>query len=210
MKKIVVFGGGTSHGMWDTRGGWSERLRNDLYTDTINSVGTHYTELYNLGIRGDSASELLDRFEREFKERNRHGEAETAVIIQVGANDAQFVYEEDDVATDPELFREQIEELNEKALEHADHVYFLGLNGVNEEDMNPIPGDIEGRSFSTNRMKQYTEIIREVTKDSDATFIPLMKDFTDDMLKDGLHPNHKGHELIEKKVRKKLKSDGFL
>lgn len=210
MKKILVFGAGTAHGMWDTQGGWSERLRKELYSQTINSSGANYVELYNLGVRGDSVEQVRERLDSELSARDAHGDADLTVIFQVGANDAQFIYEEDDVKTSPEEFREHVDELAEHAGEEADHVYFMGLLPVDEEEVDPIPGDLEGRSFSTNRMKEYSGIVREAAEEKDCGFIPLMKNFEDEMLIDGLHPNSDGHEHIFKKVKRRLREDSVL
>jgi acetylornithine/succinyldiaminopimelate/putrescine aminotransferase len=57
----------------------------------------------------------LDRFESELDAREKHDEdAENILIFEVGANDAQFVFEEDDLKTSPEDFRDQMNELRKQ------------------------------------------------------------------------------------------------
>lgn len=196
--------------MWDSEGGWAERLREKLYSKTMESKGAEYTEVYNLGIRGDSMKEVLDRFRTELENRNRHGEHELVVIIQAGANDAQFVYEEDDVATPEDEFRETVSKLAEEAEKRAEEVVFLGLLPVDEQNFDPVPNVIEGRSFSNNRMESYSEIIEEEVEETGCHFLNIMKGFDEKLLTDGVHPGTEGHEHLYTKIRAFLQKEDIV
>lgn len=209
MKRITVFGGGTSEGLWDKQGGWVQRLKSKLNQKTLNTKGSKYYETFCLGVRGDNTQDVLDRFETELDFREKHDEdAENVLIFEIGANDAQFVFEEDDLKTSPEDFREQMNELMDKADQRAEHVIFLGLLPVLDDDTNPIPA-IEGRSYTSNRMKQYTEIIEELCEVHNVEYIDIYSMFEqasfEDLTDDGLHPNTEGHRIIFETVEEKLK-----
>jgi len=212
MKRIIVFGSGTAHGFWDLQGGWAQRLRTNLDQRTLETQGSNHYELYNLGIRGEDTGTILDRFEDEMESRY-HEEAENTVVFHVGANDAMFVYEEDDLLRGSEEFQENIEQMIEQAREYAENVIFLGLIPVDDEEIKPIPS-IEGRSYSTNRMKEYNNLIKEVCEDKGAGFINLFKEFknrdTDSLLEDGLHPNGEGHKLIKDEVREYMEKKDIM
>lgn len=206
MKRIIVFGSGTAHGYWDVQGGWSQRLRTVLDQRSLDTQGSDHFELYNLGIRGEDSGTVLDRFGVEME--NRYAEdAEHTVIFQFGANDAMFVYEEDDLLHSPRRFRKNIEHLIEEARDSAENIIFLGLIPVDDEEIDPIPS-IEGRSYSTNRMDEYNDIIGEVCEEKGVDFIDLFELFeseaSESLLEDGLHPNSEGHRLIFEKVRRHL------
>mgnify|MGYP000037494364 CR=1 FL=1 len=209
MKRITVFGGGTSEGLWDKKGGWVNRLNCKLNQKTLDTKGSKHYETFCLGIRGDNTKNVLDRFESELDTREKHDEdAENILIFEVGANDAQFVFEEDDLKTSPEDFREQMNELMDKAGQRAEHVLFLGLLPVLDDDINPIPA-IEGRSYTSNRMKQYTEIIEELCELHNLEYIDIFslieKRGFEELTDDGLHPNTEGNRIIFETVEEKLK-----
>lgn len=208
MKRITVFGGGTSEGLWDKKGGWVQRLKSKLNQKTLETNGSKYYETFCLGIRGDNTQDVLDRFEQELDAREKHDEeAENTIIFQVGANDAQFVFEEDDLKTSPEDFRERMNKLMDKADQRAEHVIFLGLLPVSDEDVDPLPA-IEGRSYTSNRMKQYTEIIEELCEVHNIEHIDIFSMFGeqgfDELTEDGLHPNNEGHKMILEVVEDRL------
>jgi lysophospholipase L1-like esterase len=214
MNRIIVFGSGTAHGLWDVQGGWAQRLRTQLEQKTLETRGNQYYEVYNLGIRGEDTGTVLDRFDNEMKARydDDHEETEHTVIFQVGANDTVFVYEEDDLLNDEEDFRENVRELIQKAKKYTDQVMFLGMIPVDDEDIEPIPA-IEGRSYTTARMDGYNDAIREVCEEEGAVFVNIYKQFgkdADNLLEDGLHPNGEGHNLIHQKVKQKLTENDWI
>jgi lysophospholipase L1-like esterase len=212
MKRITVFGGGTAHGLWDSKGGWSQRLRNYLYKRTIDTNGEEHWEVYNLAIRGDSSQDIRKRFQRDLKETMKHNEdAEQITVFHVGGNDAQFIYEEDDVRTSPEDFRANLEHIVEQSSDHSDTTVLMGMIPV-EEDPKPIP-DSGGRSFTSNRMKHYNKIIKEVAEENeDVVLLDLFNQFkgNDEMYQDGLHPNNEGHRIIFEEMKEMLQQNDVI
>ena len=73
MTQILVFGDSIDLGMWDVEGGWVQRLRRFLDKKTLADSNFYY-EVYNLGISGDTAEDLLESFEFETKKRLSNGE----------------------------------------------------------------------------------------------------------------------------------------
>lgn len=59
---IIVFGDSIAYGSWDDSGGWAKRLRSSLETDTGMNTSQYYL-VYDLGVAGDTAGRLVDRFE---------------------------------------------------------------------------------------------------------------------------------------------------
>lgn len=207
MKRITVFGGGTVQGLWDKKGGWVQRLKNELTQRTMDTNGKKYYETFCLGVRGDNTQDIIDRFETELDNREKHDEdAENILIFHIGANDAQFVFEEDDIKTSPEDFRSQLNDLMDRADQRAEHVVFLGLLPVDDENVEPMPA-IEGRSYTSNRMKQYSDLIEELCTAHNHMFIDTYDLFEadfDELSDDGLHPNTRGHKLLFETVKDRL------
>ena len=211
MNRITVFGGGTAHGLWDSQGGWSHRLRTNLYKRTIDTNGEEHWELYNLAIRGDSSQDIKERFKDDLEETMKHeDEAEQITILHVGGNDAQFIYEEDDVRTSPEDFEANLKEIVEQSKEKSDTTILMGMIPVDEEPK-PIP-DSGGRSFTANRMKHYHGIIQEVAEEKEVLLLDLFKQFkgNSDLYQDGLHPNNEGHKVIFQELQEMMQKEDLI
>src|SRR3989344_3552583 len=89
MTLILVFGDSITYGAWDTNGGWVQRLRTYLDKKQLADPKLYY-ELYNLGVSGDTSTDLLERFEAETKQRIKRMSAkeEIIIIVAIGTNDS--------------------------------------------------------------------------------------------------------------------------
>lgn len=200
--RILVFGDSIVHGLYDTSGGWAQRIANALHQTTLNSMlsgtGREY-EVFNLGISGDTTEGVMSRIESEVETRRLYDQDEL-IIIAVGMNDV--VLRNNRAEMDVYEFQEQLEKLSEKALNLTKKVLFVGLTAVDEELTNPWKFSTSGKQFKNERINLFEDTIKQCAIKYEIPFIPVHDIFIkklhagEKLLSDGLHPNNEGHALI--------------
>jgi len=205
MTQVFAFGHSTTHGFWDSEGGWVQRLRKTLDKKTLSDSEKYYFELYNLGVPGNDSGQLLERFETEIETRLWEDD-DTVILIQIGSNDIQYFNEEYRLRTSKDDFKQNILSLISKAREYTEKIIFVGEPIITIEGSIPWAKDKE---LSDNRLKNYTDTVRRICENQGIVYIDLRSDYTkkqwSDKLEDGCHPNNKGHKLIFEKVKEKMK-----
>lgn len=206
MVQIFAFGHSITYGNWDTEGGWVQRLREFLDERALEKQDEELvSEVLNLGIPGETSEELLERFEDEL-ERRLWEEEEQVIIFQTGTNDSQVLVESGETMVDRKSFRDNLEQLIEKAEEYTENIIVVG------EIYTTIEGTIpwaEDKSLSDERLGRYVDTEKEVCREKDVDFINLRslkdrKEWTD-ILEEGLHPNDEGHNFIYNEVKENMR-----
>lgn len=186
------------------------RLRKFLDRKSLENPDEYYFEVYNLGVSGNDSTQLLRRFSQELEAR-LWDEDETLILIQIGANDIQYLEEKDEVRVEKEEYRKNLEALIEKARNYTDKVVLVGEAYTGIEG--PIPWS-EDKHLSDERLGEYVEVQREITDEKDMPYVDLRglkeKDEWLEMLEDGSHPDTEGHELIYRNLKEKLMEKGLL
>ena len=206
---ICVWGDSIAYGEGDyEQGGWVRRLRRFLDQKTLSNP-ENYLESYNLGVSGDTTTDLLERFQVECRVRlGDMEENESSIIIfAIGINDAQFIHDKNDLRTPLEEFKENIQKLIDLSQKFKSEIVFIGLNPVDESKTIPIPWDIN-KSYKNENVQKYNEIIKSVCKENNIPFIDIFEQWIrinyKELLFDGLHPNSKGHQMISDVVIKTI------
>lgn len=208
MASILVFGDSIAFGLSDPEGGWVDRIKRRHIARPLDGDNPH--EVYNLGILGDTVNDVALRFETELYPRLYPGTDKIAVIA-AGINDSRAKPNEDDFVSTPEVFRADLELLSEnlaRALGGA-KVIFVGLTPI-EENKRLTTGTSH---YSNERVRMFDDILLSFCMEFEFTYVPVFDAFLSkggaDLLDaDGLHPNAKGHALIEQLVSEQL--DTFL
>lgn len=205
MTQILVFGDSITYGAWDIKGGWAGRLKSLVTKKTIATNQKFYCTVHNLGISGNTTTDLLERAEFETEQRLKEPN-ETIFIFNIGVNDA--IHDRRDIAwTEPEKFRENLEKLIGIARKYSSKIVFIGIMPVNEAKASPVFWDAEV-FYSNARLEKYNGIIKTVCAKNNAHFIDifrkLIKSDYKNLLEDGVHPNSKGHKMIFDEVKKLL------
>jgi lysophospholipase L1-like esterase len=194
MKNICVFGASISSGLNDFQeGGWCGRLKKQL-------LPKGYL-VNNLGIIGESSTELLQRFESECVPRKPDG-----IIIAIGCNDSQFLMDEQRVRVELHETIQNFEQLIDLARKFTTQVVVLGLTPVEEERINPIFMQEKRKIYLYSWLVSYDLSIEYVAIQKGVPFIPTMDVLDGSDLDDGLHPNSKGHEKLYETILKQLQS----
>jgi len=168
-KTYCIFGDSVTQAGY-VKVGWVDLLRQYLeekYKDDFINV-------FNLGINGNTSSNVLKRFENEALVRNP-----SSILFAVGINDTKDY--------NPKQFKANIEKLIGIANKFSQDITFVGL----------VLGDWQGEDpFNRDRTTKYNELIKEVTKQKECKFIPLQDILYPEDFMDGLHPNDQGHKKM--------------
>ena len=155
--------------------GWVELLRQYLEQ----RYAQDFINVFNLGIGGDTTSDVLRRFNSEALLRNP-----TSVIFAVGINDTK----EDN----PEKFENNLAELIGEAKRYTQGIIFIGL----------VLGDWQGVDpFSQDKTTRYNQLIKKIVRPKDCGFISLQEKLNAEDFQDGLHPNTQGHQKMFEVIR---------
>jgi len=188
----IAFGRGESPSV-----GWTGRLKAHF-----ESLAFHNC-LFNLGIPGDTSTNLLKRFETEIKYRVkylREGD-KYIVIIAIGINDTRGLGSPDKLQTKQSKFQKNISKLIEVAKKYTKHVVVVGLTPVDEDITNPF----ENTYFTNDRVCEYDEILKKSSRKCKIHYVNLFDTIIKlkykKLLTDGVHPNKKGYNEIYKKIK---------
>lgn len=197
MTKIVCLGDSITEGIGDSKFiGWPGRVALSLHEKKFENL-----TINNLGIAGNTLSDLLIRLQTEVSMRNPD-----ILIISAGVND--LVYRLWPETTHPKTsftYRKEIwEAIIDKASKICNHVIVLNLLPVNE-DLFPLiymPFDSNDNGITVKNTdiedwNTYLKIHNEMNSakytlmDTHENCPEILKH-----LNDGLHPNSKGYDII--------------
>ncbi|MBT4539250.1 hypothetical protein HOC32_03105 [Candidatus Woesearchaeota archaeon] len=192
MKGILCFGDSITFGRGEKPNfGWVGRLKRDF------EKLSNWHVVYNLGIPGDTSSNLLNRFENEIKTRVkylREGD-QFVIVVGIGTNDTPGDSPKNSNIS-IKKFKKHITKLITISKKYSSNVLFLGLSPVDENLTLPW----EGFYYTNGKQKKFEEVIKTCCLDKKALFLPLfdtmIKKNYQELLKDGLHPNSKGYDFM--------------
>lgn len=186
---ICIFGGSATWGEDDNiNGGWVTLLRNHLAPKHV------YT--YNLGISGDTTSEMVSRAESEAKMRKP-----SLIIFSIGLNDSALIAPKQTPRVPLEIFHTNLDKLLNVGQKLDKQVVFIGPTPVIESKTTPIPWDKE-KYYTNASAQQFNESLKTFCKSHQATFIDINTILqVSEIANDGLHPNTLGHQKIFETVK---------
>lgn len=195
--RIVAIGDSLIYGYGDViGGGWVERLRRQWITPE--SPG-HV--LYNLGIRGDCLTQVLERLQPEYSYRGElRNHFPDLIILSVGLNDTPRTgHSKGKNLTEFQSFQSQLPHLLQKAKQLAP-VLFVGMIPVDETKM-PF---LDCLYYTHQEQYRYKEATKKTCHNHNIPYLDLfdlwMKRGSNWHKKllagDGLHPNDKGYQAI--------------
>ena len=198
-KTICVFGASTTWGAWDfEKGGWVNRL---MISESEKEDGY---EVYNLGISGDFASDVLARFETEAKARKPN-----IILFSVGDNDSIYVKSEDKQIVDIKKFEENLQKLVDLAKKYTNKIVFLSCKNVDESKTTPIPWETDYH-YIKDKLSLYSKKIKQITEKNNILYLNIFKLLNNEDYEDGLHPNTQGHEKIFQEVKNFLEENKLI
>ncbi len=203
--RVLVFGDSITQGMYDSRGGWFDRLRNPYDMAAAANPGSDDNiTFFNLGVSGDMAANVFKRFAIETENRRRL-EQDFALIFAVGINDT-YMKGQNGVST-PELYAETLDAIFAAAGHYSDRILFVGLTPCDEAKTVPVSWGLI--SYFNDRILQFEEVLRKFCIENKLSHVQVFEKFQEqqkkeNLLADGLHPNDAGHQLIADLVKLEL------
>ncbi len=198
MLRILIFGDSITHGAWDKKGGWADRLKSFCMEKSLDN-SEFDCSVYNLGISGDTTEDLMERFEFETKQRVK-GEKGIVIIFAIGINDSCFVKSKNIFLVAENDFKENIQKLIKTSGKYTPKIIFVGLTPVEENKTNPFLQSTTGKSYKNKYIKKYDDIIKSICQENNIHFIDMFSEFSEldykKLLEDGLHPNLAGHKKM--------------
>lgn len=205
MGKMLVFGDSIAYGKWDSEGGWVIRLRN--YVDEkYNITKGNNLLICNLGIPGEVAPRLAERFTTELKFRIEPAD-KNVVLIAIGVNDSCPNNWMTNKQTSEDEFKNAIHKMVEVAKKMNCKVALIGLTPVNPEKS-------KGLLFTNKEVKKYDDYLSDIAKEKSLLklelFDKLLKTGFGNLLVDSVHPNDKGHKKMTEAVIQFLNNNSLI
>jgi len=203
--RVLVFGDSITYGIWDTAGGWVQRLRThyDKLQLADNPFEYEQPSIFNMGVGGDDTNDVLMRFDADTKGRIWHDE-EFAFIFAVGINDS---YTSDDKKEfTPAQYGRNLQLLISKARKFSNKILFVGITPVDETQRVQEKDTL----YINKRILEFEEVLCQICEQDSLPYVSVYQTLKDEMVDgvrlfdDGLHPNDTGHELIFQLVRPEL------
>jgi len=185
-KTYCIFGDSVTQAAY-IKNGWVDLLRNYLeekYSDS-------FTNVFNLGIGGNTSDDILKRFKTESESRTP-----TDIIFAFGVNDSGYFRTLDKPIVTEDTFVENVERLIEEAKKVSNNITFIGLTLGNDSLLKPFPESSQGKSYDTARVKEYDKKLSELASKNECKFISIIDTLEFNDFLDGLHPNDHGHRKM--------------
>lgn len=206
---LLFFGDSIVQGMWDEKGGWPSRIKQEIYKRHLESAEpyNHYNMVYMRGVSSNTSEDLKERIAEELKDATEHSSSEVTVVFSIGINDCGISNRENKVSK--EDYRENLRDIIDKSENYAEQVIAVGLNPIDERR---LWEEKSADKYTNSEVREYNDILREVCSEKGAKFISIFEELTEDKdwnrkLFDGLHPNSEGHKKIYEVVKKEIISE---
>lgn len=198
MTKILIFGDSIAWGAFDDEeGGWAERLKTHFIKNYNQNDGTG---VYNFSVSSNDTRGVLHFLEQDIKKIKEIEDEDLVILFSIGSNDAGYE-NKSDYFVPIEEFSDNLEKIIKIAKKYSKKIFFTGLTRVDETLTTPWHFKI----FWTNKdLQNYDKIIQDLCGKNKLKFIPLLELIKDSDLKDGVHPNSKGHKKIFERVKNYL------
>lgn len=196
---ILVFGDSIAQGFHDNQGGWADRLKQSFLQPATSKDRS--ASVFNLGINGDAAENVVKRLALETRARLK-GEEPVGIVIAVGINDSMVF--KGVAVNSPEMFGGEMQQILAAARQYTDKLLFVGLTACDEAKTTPVAwGDF---TYTNQRVWEFEQALRRFCRDNSLPLVKLFERFKrqPELLADGLHPNQDGHKLIADLVRPEL------
>ncbi len=216
MSRLLVFGDSIAAGTNVPTGGWVQLLNKYCFEKRV-AENVEGCTVYNLSVSGDTSRSLLKRIHNEIDARvwySSGGKTEgIVVVVNVGVNDSAFVIKDKDNWVPQIEFEANTRKIIGEAISLAERVFVLGITGVDDSKVSPIPWAPE-LCYLTKYVRNYNDILRNISAEEGVIFIDVFSKLSgpkwNKTISDGVHPNDEGHELIYRIVHKYLKDSGVL
>lgn len=213
MKNILIFGASIVHGVGSQNGGWAEKLKRSFHADMygVNGRAGNHTDIYELGIPGNTMADITDRFLSEMNARVKHSKPEElCIVFSAGINDSRMHRDSSQHLNSADDFAAAVHSFIHLAKEYSAYVVGVGLTPVDEARTNPTSYGNQEYAFTNSRIREFEEAFARTCEAEAAYFVPLFDKAPEDWMQrclfaDGLHPNDEGQDWIMAQIEPELR-----
>jgi lysophospholipase L1-like esterase len=195
--RVYAFGDSLITGTYDSRGGWFDRIKQDLHQITSQATdGTKY-QAYNLGIGGETSRGLVARFTNELQTRHR-AEWPAVVLIGVGKNDSRL--DNGRPAVPLAEYAANLRTVITAAQQVAEAVLLVGIGPCQRDEVN-----FKTFTYGRAALKHYDETMSQVATECNVrkidVFDTLLAQGDRVFYRDGLHLSDAGYQVLYDTIR---------
>ncbi len=203
MTLIFAFGPSTTYGASDLEGGWVQRLRRYLDEKQLADPNLYYV-VYNLGVSGNTSTDILKRFVFETEQRIKLKDEQDEIIflISVGVNDSIVNNRTKKHQVPLGTYAKNITQLIQQASKYTSpsKIFFIGDKPVDESKVDPIPWR-DDYSYLSAAVETYDTTCAAICKQKNISFLDVYTPFKQQrnyqkLLLDGVHPTTEGYAFI--------------
>lgn len=206
---VIFFGDSITQGLWDEKGGWASRIKQDIYDEHLENAKPmeDWNIVYMRASSSDTSRDLNRRIEEELENGMVNSSHHWTVVFSIGMNDCGISEGKNKVSK--KEYRENVQKIIDKAKKLADRVIAVGLIPIDEEK---LENQEKSDKYLNSEVKEYEQILSKVCSSKEVKFIPTFDKLADEKdwnqnLFDGLHPNSEGHKKIYEIVNDSIKAE---
>lgn len=194
MLRVLIFGDSIEYGAWDPDGGWVDRVKREAHKQTVSTEGVKRTQVFNLGVGGNTSRDILARIKNETEARLSPA-WDLKIVLSFGANDSRTY---DGAAAVPiDEFKNNACQIINIAKEFTKDVLVVGNPPLSAKEV-----AFKTSVFYDDLIKEYDETLAEVAANEAVPFVSIRDGLAgqqNDLLYsyDKVHMNEVGHELIK-------------
>ncbi|MEN3278972.1 MAG: hypothetical protein V7607_112 [Solirubrobacteraceae bacterium] len=195
-----MFGDSVAQGVWDPWGGWVDRMKQHLHARHVAGGQAFATNVFNLGVSGDTAFDVAARVEQETRARSKSwASRDDLFVIAVGLNDSKASRIDGADATLSAVFERHLRDIYDALGPRTRNVVSIGLTPVAEATASD-PDHV----WSNVEIKRLDAIARAVADERGARRVEIFDAFRatcgGSLLADGIHPNAAGHRWLSQRI----------
>lgn len=195
--RVYALGDSLVAGTYDSKGGWCDRLKQDMHRITLESTDGTKRQMYNLGVGGETSRGLAARVKSELAARHQAAWP-AVVIICTGKNDSRLVDGNPEVT--PEEYEQNLRSIISNAQRVTDKIIFVGLGPCAQEVIS-----FKQYTYTRQRLAEYNQIATKVMSELGVTKVDvyqlLLERASEAFYRDQLHPNDVGYQIIYETVK---------
>lgn len=185
-RTYCVFGDSVTQASYVTDS-WPNQLRTYLEQKSTQD----YINFYNLGIGGNTSTDILNRFKTEALVRQP-----THLIFAYGVNDASWDTSANKPVVSLKDFKINTVSIIETAKSLTQDIVFIS----------PVFGTLVEESggwrYTRSRVEEYNTLLKQLVTSAGFTYIDLVNTLADSDFMDRLHPNDSGHSKMFDQIKK--------
>jgi hypothetical protein len=199
--RVLVYGGSTVYGLYDSKGGFAGRVKSEMMTRAEHGVRPS-PEVYAFGFPGRTLPDIVAAFPGDAE---RYARGTTIGVFAVGASDHRIIQGRLEPKVPLDEFRSSLKGLGKQCAKYIIYPVFLGFPTIDDRYTQPFPPTKD--NFNNDRLRIYTASVQSFveSRDGPGSFIDLVPPFDAAgngrlTAHDRLHPNSIGHALIARLV----------